>query len=120
MRDVAARRSVRAYVRTMSAGVQRIASPVMSAASRIAVPVAESQLRLKTAASGADVATTGGTRITAWSSPVTGNLGAAIALRAAFTCGSPHTKTRKIGRASCRERVEGSGMAGRGEEAGGR
>src|SRR5215207_809114 len=80
----------------MSAGLHPIAIAVMTAARRIAVPVAESQLRLNTAASADGVATTGGTRKMALSSPATGNFGAEIALSAAFTCGSPHANTSPL------------------------
>ena len=47
-------------------------------------------------ASTGDVPTTGGTRNTALSSPVTGNLGADSAFNAAFTCGSPQAKTTTL------------------------
>src|SRR5687768_5324257 len=94
--DVADRRSVRTYVRAMSPGLHRIATAVTSAASRIAVPVADNQLRLNTAASAAEVSTTGGTRSTALSRPVTGNRGADTAFSAAFTCGRPHANTRTL------------------------
>src|SRR4029450_5506200 len=90
------RRSVATYVRARSAGRHRIATPVTSAARRIAVPVADSQFRLNTAASGAAVATTGGTRNTALSSPAIGSFGAEMPFSSALTCGSPHAKTRTL------------------------
>src|SRR6478609_8046652 len=96
MSDGPVRAIVRRYVRTRSAGRQRIAIPVTSAASRIAVPVAESQLKLNTAASGAAVATTGGTRSTTLSSPGTGSLGAEMRVSTAFTCGSHHANTSTL------------------------
>src|SRR4051794_34809037 len=71
----------------------------MIAASRIAVPVADSQLKANTAASGVAFPTTGGTRDTSLSRPGIGRLGAERRLRNAFTCGVPHANTittRKI------------------------
>src|SRR5512138_3898313 len=96
MSEVAERRSVRPYVFTMAPRPQRITSPVTSAASRIAVPVADSQLNVNTAASGAAVVTTGGTRNTALSSPTTVIFGAESPLSTAFTCGSPHANTSRL------------------------
>src|SRR5574338_346971 len=91
--DGPVRTIVRPYVRTMSDGRVRMTRPVTSPATRMAVPVADSQLKLKTAASGAAVATTGGTRRTALSSPGIGSVGAETPLSTAFTCGRPHRNT---------------------------
>src|SRR6476620_4089795 len=96
MSDGPVRAIVRRYVRTRSAGRQRIAAPVTSAASRIAVPVAESQLKVNTAASGAAVATTGGTRNTDLSSPPIASFGAEMPFSSALTWGSPHANTRTL------------------------
>src|SRR3954465_5884294 len=65
----------------------------MIAATRIAVPVADSQLKLNTAGSAVARVTTGGTRCTILSSPGIGHLGAEIASRGAFTIGKPQRKT---------------------------
>src|SRR5215203_2977974 len=96
MSDVLARLSVATYVRAMPAGRERMAIPVISAASRIAVPVADSQLNVKTAASGAAAGTTGGMRKTALSRPAIGILGAEMLLRKVFTCGRPQANTRTL------------------------
>src|SRR4051812_17296191 len=65
----------------------------MIAATRIAVPVADSQLKLNTAGSAVARVTTGGTRCTILSSPGIGHFGAEIASRCAFTAGKPQRKT---------------------------
>ena len=60
---------------------------------RIAVPDADSQLKMNTAASGVGLATTGGMRSTILSRPAIGMFGAEMWLRNVFTCGVPHAKT---------------------------
>src|SRR5215467_6399977 len=65
----------------------------MIAAIRIAVPVAESQLSEKTAASGVGLGTTGGTRETILSRPAIGMFGEEMWLRKLLTCGVPHANT---------------------------
>src|SRR5215467_5474985 len=62
-------------------------------ATRIAVPLAESQLKTKTAGSAVVCATTGGTRSTILSSPGMATRGAEIASSRAFTLGRPQRKT---------------------------
>src|SRR5690242_1201726 len=68
----------------------------MMAAIRIAVPVADSQLKVNTAGSAVACAPTGGTRCTALSSPGIAHFGAEIASRCAFTDGSPQRKTTTV------------------------
>src|SRR5689334_11220232 len=65
----------------------------MIAATRIAVPVADSQLKVKTAGSAVARVTTGGMRCTALSSPAIDHFGAEIASRCVFTVGSAQRKT---------------------------
>src|SRR4051812_35683503 len=65
----------------------------MIAATRIAVPVADNQLKVKTAGSAVARVTTGGTRCTILSSPGIDHFGAEIASRCAFTIGKPQRKT---------------------------
>src|ERR1051325_10903990 len=65
----------------------------MIAAMRIAVPVAESQFRMKTAGSAVAWVTTGGTRCTILSRPGMANRGAEMWSSSAFTAGRPHRKT---------------------------
>src|SRR5512133_2279010 len=68
-------------------------APEISAAMRIAVPDADSQLKMNTAASGVGFATTGGILNTILSSPDTGMFGADNPLRKPLTCGVPHANT---------------------------
>src|SRR5207244_9697276 len=73
-----------------------IASPAMIDAKKIPLPVADNQLRVKTAPSVAGLATTGGTRITSLSSPGTEILGAEIPSRKDVVCGNPQTNTTTL------------------------
>ena len=68
----------------------------MSAAIRMPVPVAESQLSVYTAASGVGFVTTGGMRTTRLCRPSMGNFGAEIAFRKSLACGSPQMKTNTL------------------------
>src|SRR4051812_26533618 len=70
--------------------------PAMIDAMRIAVPVADSQLKMKTAPSGAGVATTGGTRVTSLSSPAIASFGDDTPLRKFFTVGRPQANTTTL------------------------
>src|ERR1044071_536267 len=71
-------------------------NPAISDAMKIPVPVAESQLKLKTAASAELFATTGGTRTTILSSHITGIFRADNPSRRALTCGKPQVKTTTL------------------------
>src|SRR5438309_11620670 len=68
----------------------------MIEATKIPLPVADSQLKLKTAASDVGFTTTGGMRITSLSRPGTGIFGAVIPSSKAFVCGNPQTKTTTL------------------------
>src|SRR5437016_13633042 len=68
----------------------------MIEARKIPLPVADSQLKVKTAASGVGFATTGGMRITSLSRPGTGIFGAEIPSSKAFVCGNPQIKTTTL------------------------
>src|SRR2546426_12682023 len=65
-------------------------------ARKIPLPVADNQLKLKTAASAVGFETTGGMRMTSLSRPVTGIFGAEIPSSKAFVCGNPQTKTTTL------------------------
>src|SRR6266550_4692313 len=69
------------------------ARPAMIAAMKHPVPVAESQLKSKRAASGVSLATTGAARDTALCSNGTAQTGVVARLIAPFTAGRPHTST---------------------------
>ena len=60
------------------------------------MPVAESQLRVKTAASAVGWATTGGTRCTSWSRPEIAIFGAEIPFRTLLTTGKPQANTKTL------------------------
>ena len=68
----------------------------MMAATKIPVPVADSQLSAKTAASGRASGTTGGVRSTMLCSSRTGNRRIEMPSRSAFICGNPQTKTTML------------------------
>src|SRR5215813_5148356 len=68
----------------------------MIEAIKIPVPDADSQLKLNTAASVVNWATTGGTRSTNLSRPGTGNLNSEKPSKNAFVCGKPQTKTTTL------------------------
>src|SRR6266571_6831275 len=69
---------------------------------RIPVPVAESQLSVKTASSGfvglsgVGLTTTGGVRTTMLCKPATWNFGAETSLSNFFICGTPQRKTNRL------------------------
>src|ERR1051325_1290836 len=77
-------------------------SPARMAAARIPVPVAESQLSLKTASSGlvglseVGEGTTGGARTTRLCNPAIWNLGSETSLRNFFIFGAPQTNTSTL------------------------
>src|ERR1051326_1973112 len=68
----------------------------MSEATKMPLPVADSQLKVKIAGSAVGLATTGGTRMTSLSSPGTKIFGAEIASSKDFVCGNPQTKTTTL------------------------
>src|SRR5258706_4796758 len=76
--------------------------PASSAASRIPVPVAESQLSLNTASSGGvglsavGTGTMGGVRTTTLCRPETEKAGAEMLLSCFLTAGTPQTKTNTL------------------------
>src|SRR5437868_3886170 len=91
-RDVRTRYSVFAKIRASVPGGTRRIRPEAMPETSSAVPVAESQLKVKTAFSFSTLATTGGTRSTVSCS--TGTIGATESLFIrVFTLGNPHTKT---------------------------
>src|SRR5437879_6302972 len=83
-------------MRAISRGSYRSSMPVMSAEMRIAVPLADSQLTLSTAASVVAESTTGGTRCTSLSRPGMANFGDERALSSALTLGRPHSPTTTV------------------------
>src|SRR5262245_39734397 len=68
----------------------------MTAAIRMAVPVADSQLRVNTAGSAVGCATTGGTRCTSWSNPAATIFGAEIPFSKLLIEGSPQRNTTAL------------------------
>src|SRR6266536_2167383 len=68
----------------------------MIEASRMPLPVADSQLTLKTAPSAVGFTTTGGTRSTSLSRPATAIFGKEIPSRKALVGGKPQTKTTTL------------------------
>src|SRR6266550_7562541 len=68
----------------------------MIEASRIPLPEADSQLKLKTAPSAVGLATTGGIRTTSLSRPGAANLSNENPSRKLFVCGKPQTKTTTL------------------------
>src|SRR5689334_17358687 len=81
------------YSRASSRGRYLRTNPVMSAAMRIAVPLADSQLKVNTAGSAVARATTGGIRWIILSRPGTASFGAEIASSRALTLGNPQMNT---------------------------
>jgi hypothetical protein len=87
-----------------SAGENPITSPAMMAARRIPLPVAESQLSLKTASSGfvglsgVGFGTTGVVRTTTLCNSATRNAGEDCLSKAVFTKGTPQMKTSRLSR----------------------
>src|SRR5258708_6276086 len=78
------------YPSAICAGLHPISTPLSSAVTRMPVPLALSQLKLNTAASGFGAATTGGTREMSPSSPGTLILMTEIESSQLFSCGVPH------------------------------
>src|SRR5437899_9905731 len=68
----------------------------MIEASKMPLPVADSQLKLKTAPSAVGFTTTGGTRSTSLSRPATAIFGKEIRSRKALVCGKPQTKATTL------------------------
>src|ERR1700730_4768583 len=73
-----------------------ITRPAMIEASRIPLPDADSQLKLKTAPSAVGLATTGGTRRTSLSRPGTEIFNSENPSMNAFVCGRPQTNTTTL------------------------
>src|SRR6266542_5003286 len=98
------RKIVFRYVRNISRGENPISSPATFAASRIPVPVAESQLNVNTAVSGlvgfSGVAfgTTGGARVTTMCNPAIWKFGAEILSSDDFTFGKPQKNKIRVSR----------------------
>src|ERR1043166_3517723 len=91
------------YSRIRSSGLKPMINPLIKAAARIPVPVAESQLKAKMAFSGAAPGgATGGARSTILCKWVTLISGAEIRLREVFTLGTPQRKTIAL------RRIQGS------------
>ena len=84
------------YCRSICSGPNPITNPEMMAATRMPLPVADSQLKLNTAPSAVFFATTGGTRRIRLCSPLTGILKIEILSRKALTLGSPHRNTNTL------------------------
>ena len=68
-------------------------NPDTMPATRMPVPVADSQFKTKTAASAFFSGATGGTRKTTWSRLATGKLSTEMPFRKAFTTGNPQMNT---------------------------
>src|SRR2546425_6777729 len=73
-----------------------IANPAIIEAKKIPLPVADNQLKLKTAASAVGLLTTGGIRMTSLSRFGTAIFGAESPSRKPFVCGNPQTKTTTL------------------------
>src|SRR5260370_141382 len=84
------------YCRSICRGPKPITKPEMTAAIRMPLPVADSQLKLNTAPSGALLATTGGTLRIRLCRPLTGILKTEILSRMALTLGNPQRKTSTL------------------------
>src|SRR6266702_7795943 len=84
------------YWRSICSGPKPITKPEMMAAIRMPLPVADSQLKLNTAASGVLFATTGGTLMIRLCKPLTGILKTEILSRQALTLGSPQRNTSTL------------------------
>src|SRR5213592_3611641 len=84
------------YWRSICSGPNPITNPEMMAATRMPLPVADSQLKLNTAASAVFLATTGGTLRIRLCKPLTGILKIEILSRKALTLGSPHRNTSTL------------------------
>src|SRR5215469_15973509 len=82
-----------AYWRSMAIGPKPMTNPEMMAATRIPVPLAESQFKLNTAPSGVGFATTGGTRNIKLCRPATGILKMERLSKNVLTAGSPQRNT---------------------------
>src|SRR5216684_1145456 len=84
------------YWRSICRGPKPITKQEMTAAIRMLLPVADSQLKLNTASSGALLATTGGTLRIKLCSPLTGILKTEVLSRRLLTLGSPQRKTSTL------------------------
>src|SRR5690242_19194571 len=90
------RYKVFAYWRSIATGPKPITNPEMMAATRMPVPLADSQFRLKTVLSGVGFATTGGTRRIKLCRPLTGILRIERLSKNVLMTGSPHRKTTTL------------------------
>src|SRR5260370_35877669 len=81
------------YWRSICRGPKPITKPEMTAAIRMLLPVADSQLKLNTTASGALLATTGGPLRIKLGRPLPGVLQTEILSSKALTLGNPQRKT---------------------------
>src|SRR3954468_9396909 len=88
-------------------------NPETMPASSSPVPVADSQFRLKTAASGCGFETTGGARSTRLCSQGTCQVGLWIPLNHAFTWGSPQVNTKTESRIHGIQAIQASRRVGR-------
>src|SRR5579859_762303 len=84
------------YWRSMAIGPKPMTNPEMMAATKMPVPLAESQFKLKTALSGVGFATTGGTRRIKLCSPLTGILRMERLSKNVLATGSPHRNTTTL------------------------
>src|ERR1700730_11124576 len=82
--------------RTSCHGPKPITKPEMTAAIKMPVPEADSQLSWKIAASAVGLATTGGTRWIRLCNPLMGTLKIDSLSKKLFTDGSPHRKTSTL------------------------
>src|SRR5436190_13895471 len=91
--DQRTRATVLANNRTSCSGrTRRISAETIAARNKL-VPVADSQLNVKTASSALSAGTIGGARSTAWFRMGIGKLSNESLLRNVLTCGNPQTKT---------------------------
>src|SRR5215470_8882373 len=103
--------NVRTYVLTSAGTPKPMTRPATIAATKTPLPGVESQLKLKTAASGVGFTTTGGTRATSSWRPATGIFTVETLSSRLFTGGRPQTKTntaRMIQGAQARRAMPGS------------
>src|SRR5690242_7547467 len=85
-----------AYWRSMAIGPKPMTNPEMMAATRMPVPLAESQFKLNTALSAVGFATTGGTRKIKLCRPLTGILRIERLSKKVLMTGSPHRNTTTL------------------------
>src|SRR2546426_5038895 len=97
MSEKRTRTNVAQYVVTMSSPNTPITNPATMAATKIPLPVADSQFSLKIASSGfADGGATGGVRCTTLCRCDTSNFGAETLSSCCFTRGQPQMKTNTL------------------------